>query len=332
MEFSRIISDIKQKKFEPIYFLCGEEPYYIDKICDLIEATVLDEHEKEFNQTVVYGLDTDIPSVVAASKRYPMMAPYNVVIVKEAQNLKKWSEFVPYLDSPSSTTVLVFAHKFKKPDGRTPFGKAIKKKAVYFDSKKLYDNQYPQWIEQNINSRGYRIEPKATLLLFEYLGSDLSKLDNEIEKLLINVKKETTIDVEMITSSIGISKDFNVFELNKALSDRNVLKANKIINYFGQNEKNYPLPQLLPMIYRHFSQILLFHTVKSESQRTQSSVLGISPYFLKDYQAASKNYNVKKIAKIMGYLREADQHSKGIGDSSTSNWDILKELVFKIIH
>lgn len=332
MEFNRIISDIKQRKFEPIYFLCGEESYYIDKICDLIENSALEEHEREFNQTVVYGMDTDVSSIVAAAKRYPMMAPYNVVIVKEAQNLKKWDDMVGYLEAPSPTTILVMAHKYKKPDGRKPFGKAVKKKSLYFDSKKLYDNQYPQWIEQNISSKGFKIEPKATVLLFESIGADMSKLENEIEKLLINLKQGETINADLIASSIGISKEFNVFELNSALSERNVLKANKIINYFSQNEKNYPLPQLLPMLYRHFSQILLFHTVKNEGQKVQASVLGVSPYFLKDYQMSSKNYNVKKLARIMTYLREADQHSKGIGDSSSTNGDILKELIFKIIH
>lgn len=332
MEFSRIISDIKQKNFKPVYFLCGDEPYYIDKICDLIEKIALEDHEKEFNQTIAYGLETDMASIIAASKRYPMMAPYNVVIVKEAQNLKKWDDLIPYLENPSPTTILVFAHKYKRPDGRKAFGKAVKKLALYFDSKKLYDNQYPQWIEQNLLDRGFKIEPKSISLLFESIGADLSKLDNEIGKLIINLDKGTPITPDIISSNIGISKDFNVFELNSALSTRNVLKANKIINYFGQNEKNYPMPHLLPMLYRHFSQVLLFHTVKNEGQKVQASVLGVSPYFLKDYQTAANNYSVKKIARIMTYLRTADQHSKGIGASSLSNWDILKELIFKIIH
>ncbi len=332
MDYSKIIQEIKAKQFHPIYFLCGEEGFFIDQISDLIEQTALEDHEKEFNQTVVYGIDTDIANIVSAAKRFPMMASYNVVIVKEAQNLKKWDDLIPYLEQPSNETILVLNHKYKKPDSRTKFGKLIKKSSLYFDSKKPYDDQFPKWIENGIQSRGFKIEPKAVMLLFDSIGANLSKLHNEIEKLVINLNAGETITPDIIESNIGISKDFNVFELNAALGKKDVVKANRIINYFGQNEKEFPLPALLPMMYRFFNQLLLFHTVKNESPKVQASTLGVNPYFLGDFKIAFKNYPVKKIARIMGYLRDTDRYSKGIGDSSSSNSDLLKELIFKIMH
>jgi len=332
LEFHQIIKDLRSKSYKPIYLLCGEEEFFIDQISDYIEQHLLGEGEKEFNQTILYGLDTDVLAVEAEAKRYPMMSPYNLVMVKEAQNLKKIEALASYANNPSPTTILVLAHKHKKADGRSAFTKAVKKHGVYFESKKLYDNQLAPWIEQYVQDRSFSISPKASLLLVEFLGASLSKVSNELDKLMINLKEGDTIDPKLIEENIGISKDYNVFELNNALGVRDVVKANQIINYFGQNEKTHPLPMVLPSLYRYFSQLLLFHTVKDKPNREIASKLGINPYFIKDFQTASRQYSIKKIAKIIAGLRKADLQSKGIGSSSMSNHEILQELIFLIIH
>jgi DNA polymerase-3 subunit delta len=332
LEFNQIIKDLKEKKYKPIYFLCGEEEYFIDKISDFIEDSVLDEGEKEFNQTVLYGLETDAVSIAAEAKRFPMMSPYNVIIIKEAQNIKQWDVLESYFKEPSATTILVINHKFKKPDGRSNAIKAVKKTAVYFESKKLYENQVIAWLEKFVKTHGFKIDPRAIMLMVEFVGYDLSKLSNEGSKMFINLQKGATIDSKFIEENIGVSKDYNVFELNNALGVKDVLKANKIIKHFSSNEKMYPLQKTLPSMYRYFSQLLLYHTVKGGDQKEAASVMGVSPYFVKDYQRASVNYSVKKIARIMSALRKADLRSKGVGDSGISKYDIMKELVFEILH
>lgn len=332
MEFNTIIRDLKNKVYHPVYLLAGEEEYYIDKISDYIEENVLEEAEREFNQKVLYGLETDVIDLISEVKRYPMMANYNVVIVKEAQALKKLDELEKYLDEPSPTTILVLNYKHGKVDGRKNYVKKIKKKGVYFESKRLYDNQLPAWIEKYVAAKKRSITPKATQLLVAHLGTDISKVSNELDKLFIGLKEGEEIDATLIERNTGISKDYNVFELNNALGKKDVLKANEIVNHFGKNEKAYHLAVLLPMIYRFFSQLLLFHTVSKSDNRTQAATLGVNPYFLKDFQSSAQNYPVKKIARIITYLREADIQSKGVKGGGQSQHDILMELVFKIIH
>lgn len=332
MKFEQIMSELRQRQFRPVYFLTGEEEYFIDEISDYIEENVLQEAEKEFNQTIVYGRDTDMLSIESEAKRYPMMSEYNVVIVKEAQTLKKWELLLHYFENPSPTSILVICHKHKKPDGRSSAVKAVKKNAVYFESKSLYENQIAAWIEQRVKEKGFSIHPKASLLLIEFLGSDLSKISNEIGKLVINLEKGTEISPKIIEENIGISKDYNAFELNNALGSRDIVKANKIIQYFGKNEKAYPIPAVLPIIYRFFAQLLLFNSLPAGNPKVAASKMGINPFFLKDYQAAARNYNQKKIAKIMSALRKADVRSKGVGVTDTPNYEILQELVFEILH
>lgn len=332
MNFEQIMKSIAAKEYHPVYFLCGEEEYFIDCISDALEKSVLDEEEKEFNQSVLYGLETDAVSIAAEAKRYPMMAPYNVVIVKEAQGVKNWDALSEYFKNPSPTTILVIAHKYKKPDGRSNAIKAVKKSALYFESKKLYDNEVIPWVEKRFHSLGLKIDPKASMLLLESIGTDLSKLNNEIDKLAITCAKGSLIDAAVIEKNIGISKDYNVFELNKALGNRDVLKANKIIQYFGKNEKDYPIPAVLPMVYLFFAKVLLMHAVKHLDRGAQAKKLGVSPFYLKDYEIGIRNYTVKKIARIMSYLRKTDLASKGYGNTSASQEDLLKELVFFILH
>jgi len=331
LEFNQIIRDLKNRVYYPIYLLNGDEEYFIDQISDYIEKSVLDESEQEFNQTVLYGLDTDVLTVEAEAKRYPMMASHNVVIVKEAQHLKKLETLVNYAKNPTPTTILVLNYKHKKSDGRSAFTNEVKKSGVLFTSKRLYDNQVSPWIESYLKDEGFTITPKASLLLVEFLGTDLSKISNELDKLILNLPAGSSIDPKAIEENIGISKDYNAFELNNALGERNILKANKIIVHFGKNEKAYPLPLILPTMYRFFSQLLLFHTAKHLSDREIAAKIGVNPFFVKDYKLAGRNYSVKKIARIMVSLRKADLLSKGVGGSQ-SNYEILQELVFEILH
>ena len=332
MKFEQIMSDLQARKFKPVYFLTGEEEYYIDQISDYIEANVLQEAEREFNQTVVYGRDTDMLSLDSEVKRFPMMSEFNVVIVKEAQVLKKWDLMAPYFENPSSSTILVICHKHKKPDGRNKGIKQLKANGVYFESKRLYDNQVPAWIENQVKSLGYGIHPRASALLAEFLGTDLSKINNELSKLIINLEEGKTIDEQLIEENIGISKDYNPFELNNALGARDIMKANRIIQHFGRNEGANHLPLVLPAVYRFFAQLLLFKSLAGANPKVAASKMGINPFFLKDYQRASQNYNQKKIARIMTSLRKADLRSKGVGAANMPNYEILKELVFEILH
>ncbi|MBL4707476.1 MAG: DNA polymerase III subunit delta [Flavobacteriales bacterium] len=332
MEFKQIIQDLKNKVYKPIYLLTGEEEYYIDRISDFIEDSVLDGGEREFNQTILYGLDTDLLTIESEAKRFPMMSKYNVVIIKEAQNLKKLDGLANYAKNPSSSTILVLNYKHSKPDGRSAFVKEVKKNGCFFQSKKLYDNQVGPWIDAYLKSKRFSIEPKASFLLIDFLGTDLSKISNELDKLMINLAEGSTITPKVIEENIGISKDFNVFELNNALGTKNILKANRIINNMGKNEKAHPLPMILPSIYRFFSQLLLFQTVKKSSEREIASALGVNPFFVRDFQTAGRNYNTKKVARSIAALRKADNLSKGIGATGMSNHEILQELIFEILH
>jgi DNA polymerase-3 subunit delta len=332
LKYEEIIRDLKNKVYHPVYLLCGEEEYFIDMISDYIEDHVLEESEKEFNQSVLYGMETDVQALIAEAKRYPMMASYNVVIVKEAQNLKKIEELASYAKNPSKTTILVLNHKHKKADGRSALTKAVKKDGVYFESKSLYENQVPEWIDSYIKNKGMAITPKAKQLLVEFLGTDLSKIANELNKLVLSLEKGSEIDPLTIEKNIGISKDYNVFELNNALGMRDVVRANKIINHFGKNSKEHPMPMLLPMIYRYFSQVLLYHTVANADRNKIAATLGINPFFVKDYVQAAKNYPVKKVARIISALRDVDVRSKGVGGTDIEDQELMKELIYKIIH
>ncbi len=337
MDFKQIIADLKKKVYYSVYLLMGEEPYYIDEISNFIEKNVLTDTEKEFNQTILYGKDTDVITIISNAKRFPMMANYQVVIVKEAQNIKDLFDdknLIHYIKNPLESTILVLCYKYKKYDKRRVFAKAISasKKGILFESKKLYDNQIPTWISNFLKQKEYSISPKAVMLLAEYLGTDLSKIANEIGKLIINIPKNLEITPEHIEENIGISKDFNYFELQKALGKKDIFKANQIVNYFASNQKEHPLVVTIPILYTYFSKTLIYHCLNDKSRNNVASVLSINPYFVMDYQIAGRNYNIKKIITIISYLREYDLKSKGVGSISTSKGELLKELVFKILH
>ncbi|OAD46067.1 DNA polymerase III subunit delta [Polaribacter atrinae] len=331
-EIRNIVSDIKKGNIKPIYFLMGDEPYYIDKISDYIEDNILDEAEKGFNQQVMYGRDATIEDIVSSAKRFPMMAERQVIIVKEAQDLSRNIEkLVSYAENPQPTTVLVFNYKYKKLDKRKKLHKVIAKTGLVYESKKLYENQVSDWIRRVLSGKKYQIEPKATQMLVEFLGTDLSKISNELDKLMLILPKETIISDKHIEDNIGISKDFNNFELRNAVGGKDIVKANRIINYFAENPKNNPLVMTISLLNSFFTQLLLFHGLKDKSKGAVAKSLGVSPYFVDEYFLAAKNYPMRKVAQVIAFLRDADVKSKGVG-ASQSQKDILKELLFKILH
>jgi DNA polymerase-3 subunit delta len=341
MTYDKIIQDLKNKIYHPVYFLCGDEPYYIDQISDYIEKNILSESEKEFNQTVLYGKEVDVPTLISYAKRYPMMSNHQVVIVKEAQDIKNLiakeskeekNHLLDYVLQPQKATVLVFCYKYKSLDKRTKTGKELDKHALVFESKKLYDNKIPEWITEYVRLHNHRINSRAAALIAEYLGTDLSKISNELDKLFLNVKQGAEIDLALVENNIGISKEFNIFELHAALGRRNILKANQIVNYFGSNQKSNPLQLTIPQLHSYFLKILMYHRLPAKGRNEVASELGVNPYFVGDYEAAAKVYPEEKVISVISLLRDYDMKSKGVNAPSYSEGSLLKELVYKILH
>jgi len=334
MTYEEAIKEFKQKRYKSLYFLQGEEAYFIDKISNFIQHNVLSESEIDFNQTVVYGRDTNIQDIINMSKRYPMMSEYQVIIVKEAQDLSRSIEkLIDYLGQISPTTILVLNYKYKKLDGRKALGKALKKKGYLFTSDKVKDYKLPDWIIGYCKSEHLSINPRTAHLLSEYLGNDLSKIANTLEKLKVVMDGDTEITEALIQKNVGISKEYNTFELNNALGEKDVYKANLIANHFGQNPKNYPLVVTLGVVYGYFTKLIKYHQYSGQiSDRDLAQKMGVHPFILKEYQKAARNYTMNKIARIFGYLREFDLASKGVGNTSTTDGELLKELVYKILH
>ncbi len=331
-EVKDIKADIKRKILKPIYFLMGEESLFINEISDFIEENVLDESEKGFNQQIMYGRDVTIEDIISAAKRYPIMAERQVIIVKEAQDLSRNIEnLVFYAENPQPSTVLVFNYKYKTLDKRKKLHKVISKSGLIFESKKLYENQVSDWIRRVLSGKKYQIEPKAALMLIEFLGTDLSKISNELNKLMLILSEGSIINDKHIEENIGISKDFNNFELRKAVGEKNTLRANRIINYFSENSKNNPLVVTISLLNTFFTQLLFFHGLLDKSKKSVALALGINPYFVDEYFLAARNYPIQKVTSIISFLRDADVKSKGVG-ANQSQEDILKELLFKILH
>lgn len=330
-EVVKIINDIKAGIIKPIYFLMGDEPYYIDKLTEYIEQNVLQEHERDFNQTILYGRDVTIEDVIGNAKRFPMMADRQVVIVREAQELSRTIDKIEsYLENIQDTTVLVFAYKYKTIDKRKKFTKLLAEIGVVFESKKLYENQVGTWITRVLQGRGYTIEPKANAMLVEFLGNDLSRISNELDKLQIILPKGHTITAKDIEVNIGFSKDFNVFELQNALGSKNQVKAYQIAQYFADNPKENPMVVTTSLVFAFFVKLLKYHGIKDKNPVKVAPMLGVSPYFMKDYDLALKNYPMKKVSAIVAALREIDVKSKGVGANALSNHDLLKEMLVKI--
>lgn len=329
----QIVEDIRSKNTKPIYFLMGEEAYYIDKISDYIENNVLSEEEKGFNQMILYGRDVTVDDIVGNAKRFPMMSEKQVVIVKEAQDLSRTIEkLADYAENPQPSTILVICYKYKTIDKRKRLAKTVAQMGCLFESKKLYENQVSDWISSVLREKGYQIEPKAAHMLVEFLGTDLSKIANELGKLTLILDNGAIITALHIEQNIGISKDFNNFELRKAIGDKELVKANRIVQYFSQNPRSNPLVMTISLLNGFFTQLLLYHGLKDKGKINVGKMLKINPYFIPEYQRAAKNYPMRKVAQVIAGLREADLKSKGVGASNLAQGDILKELIFKIMH
>lgn len=332
-EVLKIINDIKAGNIKPIYFLMGEEPYYIDRLTEYIENNILSDDEKGFNQTIIYGRDTTVEDVISNAKRYPMMAERQVVVVREAQELwRTIDKLESYVENPQPTTVLVIAYKYKTLDKRKKLVKLLGKHGLVFESKKLYENQVGEWLKRVLQEKKLLIEPKATAMLVDFLGTDLSKIANEINKLSIILPQGSTITPAIIEENIGFSKDFNPFELRKAIGERNQFKAYQIADYFAQNPKDNPIVLTVGLVFGFFSQLLQYHGLKDKNPKNVATVLKVNPYFLKDYDVALKNYPMKKVSAIVGTLRDIDVKSKGVGANAMPQSDLLKEMLVKIFN
>jgi DNA polymerase-3 subunit delta len=333
VSYDQVMSDLRRSAYKPIYLLMGEEAYYIDKISDFIQANVLDESQREFDLTVVYGKDTDMVNIVNAAKRYPMMSPYQVVIVKEAQLIKNWESLQFYINNPLKSTILVFDYKYGTPDKRKKWVQDISKMGVVFESDKLRDYEMSAWINSYARSKNVTIDEKTIGMLTEFLGTDLSKVANELDKLLLTMPTNSNrITPEHVEKNIGISKDFNVFELQAALIEKKTLKANRIIRYFADNKKNNPMVMVLPQLFNLFSNLMIYHYLSDKSQGTVASELKINPYFVKQYEQAAKNYGAWKTMNIISWIRETDARGKGVESNAVNEVDLMKELIFKILH
>ncbi len=334
MKYEEIVRDIGNKIFAPVYFFHGEESWYIDQLTDLLEDNVLDEGMRDFNQTLVYGYDVTAKSIVDLARQFPMMGNYQVVIVKEAQELKSWDEIETYLNNPLNTTILVLAHKHKKVDKRKSFYKKINasKNAVVFESAKIRDDKVPAFIKELLNQRGYSIREMALRLMSEYLGNDLGKINNELQKLMISIPTGSEITEAEIEQNIGISKDYNIFELQKALVSRDALKAQRIVNYFESNAKENPLQMLTVMLHNYFIKVFLYAQLAGNPPNVIASEIGIPPFIVSEYAAAARSFPPAKVKNIISAIRSLDLKSKGVDSTDSSGYDDLRVLIFQVIN
>lgn len=329
----QILDQLRAGEYKPVYLLTGEENYYIDMFSDFFENQVVDESLRDFDQTVIYGLDVEsMTTVISASKQYPMMSPMRLVLVKEAQNIKneEWEKLIPYLENPAPQTVLVFCYRHKAFDKRSKVYKAIDKLGMVINHDKLYEDKVPGWIGSYVHQYGYSITQRGAMLLAECIGNDLGKITNELSKVFTLIQPGAEINEDLIERNIGISKDYNVFELQKAIGRRDALKCNRIVQHLAASKDN-PIQKVLPVLYTYFIKVMIYHQVENKSDAP--SALKVSPYFIHDYEVAAQNYSLGKLASCISFLNEADLRSKGIGTtSSMSDAEIYKELIFKIIH
>ena len=336
-----ILEDLKRKKYAPVYFLQGDEPFYIDQISNYIEENALQEHEKSFNQIIVYGKEINLTILLSHARRFPMMADKQVVIVKEAQEMSdlekdgkgnQGNPLLTYLKNPVTSTILVFCHKYKTLDARKSVYKELDKTGIVVNTKKPYENKLPEWISSYVKSIGLTISPKGALLLADSVGVDLSRIANEINKVRINLKDKKEIDENDIHKYVGLSKEYNPFELCNALKDKNILKANQILKYFASDTKGNPAIQVISVLYNFFSKVFQVQYSTQKDEASLASLLKTNPYFVKDYVVASKVYSPVKVAEIIHFLKFADMQIKGVNANNIGEEEIMKELVFKILH
>ena len=331
MAVEKIISDWKKGVFKPVYWLEGEEEYYIDKVIEHAEHRILPESESAFNLSVFYGKDANWADVINACRRYPMFAERQVVILKEAQHMREVDRLESYVDNPLHSTVFVVSYKDKKIDGRTRFAKVLKEKGVLVTTKKMYENQLPEWTQELVQSKGLAISPKGLALLVDHIGNDLSRIENEIDKLSVNLGKRKTITEEDIETFIGVSKEFNVFELQGALAKKDLAKAIRIIQYFEANPKAAPIQLVLPSLYSFFSKVFMVFGAGSTDEKSVSAAIGVNPYFIKDYMQAANLYSYTGVEKVLLLLYNYNMKSLGVNDAGTPDASLLKEMVVKMV-
>jgi len=332
MTYNSLIQELKARKYQPVYFLMGEESYFIDAISDYFKDHILHEDEKSFNLHIVYGRDTTVETIISLARRFPMMSRYQVVIVKEAQQLDTLDGLEHYIGSPMPSTLLVFCYKYKKLDKRNKLTRLITEKCNLFESDRLREDKIPAWIESFLEEKDYQIEPKASWLLVDFLGNDLQRIVNELEKLLLLIPDhQNMITSELVEKGIGINKDYNNFELTKAVVSKDLIKANRIIQYFEKNPRKNPIGLTLSTLFYFFSKVLLYHGIADKSRGNLAKEMGINPYFIPEYKLASKTFSQMKTREIISLLREYDVKSKGLGSISPDG-ELLKELIFKILH
>jgi DNA polymerase III subunit delta len=332
MDFKTIIQEIKAKKPKPVYLLHGEEPYYIDAISQAAAEHLLEEHERDFNQTIFYGKDTDLMVLYGQLRQFPMMADYQVVILKEAQDVKSWEPLESYFENPIETTVFIICHKYKKADARKKYVKDIQKNGVIFESKKLYDNQVDPWIQSYLKNKGFTISTKASALLVEFLGNDLGRIAGELDKLGIILAKGTEINEVHVEENIGISKDYNAFELSNAVAKRDILKAHKIINYFDKNPKAAHITMILPLLFSFYERLLRAHFMGIKDAASAQSKLKLNYFVAQELIGALRVYNPKIVARNISLLHTYDLKSKGVARGPGSDADLLRELIYQLMH
>lgn len=331
MSAEKIISDWKKGLFKPVYWLEGDEPYFIDQVVNYAEHHILSESEVGFNLTVFYGRDADWTAIVNACRRYPMFSERQVVLLKEAQQMRDVEKLEAYIDSPQPSTIFVVSYKEKKVDARTKFAKVLKQKGEMFTTKKMYDNQLPDWVSQMVQKHQLAITQRALLLLVDHIGNDLSRLQNEVEKIAVNLNGRKEITEEDIETFVGISKEFNVFELQDAVVKKDLPKAIRIIKYFEANPKAAPIQMILPALYNFFSKVFMVFALPSKDERSIAAALGINPFFAKDYATAARNYDFRSTEKVLLLLHKYNLRSIGIDDAGTEDADLMKELLVKIM-
>lgn len=332
MDYKLIIKEISSGKFEKIYFLHGEEPFFIDQITDAIIAHAMDDSERDFNQTIVYGKEADAGALIADARSYPMMGQRRLVVVKEAQDFKDIDDLEVYAANPIDSTILVINYKYKKYDTRKKLLKSAASNGLVFKSDKIRDYQLVDWISKYAKDTGYAITPKAAMLMAEFLGTDLGRICNELEKLSILIEKGTTINDVHIEENIGISKDYNIFELQNALVERDILKANKIIHYFEHNPKVAPMVVVVSILFKFFAQLMTLHFMKEKSRDAVAAKLKVNPFIVPQFTNAAKIYNPKKVAENIAILQEYDLKSKGIENASSTDGELMKEMIYRLMH
>ncbi len=332
--FNKIINDLKSKKFSPVYILYGNESFYIDKLTQYMETNILTESEKGFNQIVLYGGETNPNDLIGSLKRYPVMSKYQLIILKEAHRMKDINQLIPYLESPVASSILVINFRKEKLfiDKRIKSFKNIQSNSVIYNSKRLYEDKIPAWINEYVQSKGYKIDLRTSLVLTSFVGNDLSKLTNELEKIILNLDAGSVINTEHVEKYIGISKEYNIFELQNAIGSKDYKKVYRMLDCFIENPKEHHILKYLPGLFGFFVKLIQYHCVRNQDRGDIAKTLGVHPFFIKDYSKASSNYNPEKIKKVINYLQEYDLKAKGLNSGNTKSQQLFKELIFKIMN